>query len=70
MSFTPCQFSGSKGQGNATGAIILTIPATTIITNAKSVIEILYCDRVIKKDATLIKLAKVAPAPKVTNDRR
>ena len=58
--------SGSKGQGNL-AVRQLTIPATTIITNAKSVIEILYCDRVIKKGATLIKLAKVAPAPKVTN---
>ena len=58
--------SGSKGQGNL-AVRQLTIPAKTIITNAKRVIEILYCDRVIKKGAALIKLAKVAPAPKVTN---
>jgi|TARA_B100000795_G_scaffold162753_1_gene122266 hypothetical protein len=45
----------------------LIIPATTIITKAKRLIDILYCDRVTKKGAALTKLAKVAPAPKVTN---
>ena len=43
------------------------IPATTIITNANRVIEVLYCERVTRKGTALIKLAKVAPAPRVTN---
>ena len=34
---------------------------------ANNVICSLYCDRTIRKGKTVIKLAKVAPAPKATN---
>ena len=34
---------------------------------ANSVIWSLYCDRTIRKGNTVIKLAKVAPAPRATN---
>jgi uncharacterized membrane-anchored protein len=39
----------------------------TIIANANRLIGNLYCDRVTKKGAALTRLAKLAPAPKLTN---
>ena len=44
------------------------IPAMTIISNADTLIGILYCDRVTKKGKVLTRLAKLAPAPKLTNN--
>ena len=44
------------------------IPATTTIRKAKVLIGTLYSDRVTKKGKALIRLAKLAPAPKLTNN--
>jgi hypothetical protein len=44
------------------------IPATTIIRKAKLLIGTLYSDRVTKKGKALTRLAKLAPAPKLTNN--
>jgi len=58
--------SGSKGQANLAVRWLI-IPAMTIITKANRLMGILYCDRVTKKGAALTRLAKLAPAPKLTN---
>jgi len=44
------------------------IPATTIISNAKLLMGTLYSDRDTKKGKVLTRLAKLAPAPKLTNN--
>lgn len=43
------------------------IPATTIKRKAKALIGTLYWDRVTKKGKVPTRLAKLAPAPKLTN---
>ena len=42
-------------------------PAITIIVKAPNVIYILYWESVIKNGKTIIRLAKLAPAPNATN---
>ena len=44
------------------------IPATTTIRKAKLLIGTLYSDRVTKKGKALTRLAKLAPAPRLTNN--
>ena len=44
------------------------IPATTIKRKAKALIGTLYWDKVIKKGKVPTRLAKLAPAPKLTNN--
>ena len=44
------------------------IPAATIRRKAKALIATLYWDRVIKKGKVLTRLAKLAPAPRLTNN--
>lgn len=44
------------------------IPAATIRRKAKALIGTLYWDRVIKNGKVLTRLAKLAPAPRLTNN--
>ena len=44
------------------------IPAATIKRKANALIGSLYWDKVIKKGKVPIRLAKLAPAPKLTNN--
>tara|TARA_B110000881_G_scaffold73611_1_gene64037 strand:- start:28 stop:303 length:276 start_codon:yes stop_codon:yes gene_type:complete len=46
----------------------LIIPAITTRKKANALIGTLYCETVIKKGNTLTRLAKLAPAPKLTNN--